>query len=102
VAADRRVGPHDDNFPVLADRSGGLGPGLDHSHDRDVRCRRDLVERKRGRSIAGDHQQLGSVGLKVVGGFNRVARHGFNRLRAVREAGSIAKVDVIGVRDKLK
>src|ERR1700733_7729865 len=32
VAADRRVGPHDDNFPVLADRSGGLGPGLDHSH----------------------------------------------------------------------
>ena len=102
VAADGSLGPDDHDFFVLADGSGGLGAGLYHAYDRHMRRGRDAVQGERRCSVAGDDQQLGSVGLEVVGSLDGITRDGFNRLRAVGEPGGIAKVEVIGVGDEFK
>ena len=102
VAADGGLGPDNNDFLILADGSGGLGAGLHHAHDRHMGCGRDAVEGKCGCGVAGDHQQLGSLSFEVVGSFDGITRHGFDRLGAVGKAGGIAKVEVVGVGDEFK
>jgi hypothetical protein len=102
VAADRGLGPDDDDFLILADESGGLSSGLYHAYDRHVRCGRDAVKCQCGRGVARNDQQLGSVGFEVVGGFNSITRNGFDRLGAVGKSGGIAKVEIVGVGNQVK
>jgi hypothetical protein len=42
------------------------------------------------------------LGFEVVGGFDGVAGYGFDGLGAIREAGGVAEVGVIGSRDQFK
>ena len=73
VAADRGLGSDDNDFLVLADASGGLGPRLDDANHRHMGRGRDAIKSQRGRRVAGNHQQLGAVAFEVVGRLNRIA-----------------------------
>src|ERR1700683_1849504 len=102
VAADRGLGPDDHDSFIFADRSGGLGAGLYYANDWNAGCGDDAVESKRGRRVAGDDQQLGSVGFKIVSCFDGITRYRFHRLGAVGKARGIAKVEIISVWNEFK
>ena len=102
VAADRRLGANHDNLLILRSSGSRFRSGFNHSNHGHMRCRRDLVERQRRRSIAGDDQHLRAMGFKIVRRLDRIAGHGLNRFRAVGQTGGIAKVGVFSVRNELK
>ncbi len=62
----------------------------------------DILERKSGGGVAGDHEDVGALLEQEAGAGDGVAGDGLAGLRAVGEAGGVAEVEVAGVRDEGK
>ncbi len=102
VTADCGFGPDDDHFSISGRRGSRVRAGLYHADDRDLHRGRDAVESECGCSVAGNDQHLRPLGLEEMSGIDGIASDGLNGLRTVRQASTVAEVQIIGVRNKLK
>src|SRR6267378_2755065 len=102
MTANRGLRPDYNDLLVCASCSRGLGAGFDYSDDCHMSRSRNTVEGEGSSCVTGNDQHLSAVRFKVVRGFNRAAGDGFNRLGTVGQARRIAKIDVLGLRDKFK
>ena len=96
MAADGSFGTDNNDLSIPGCGCGSFSSRFDDTDNRDMRCGADSIECEGRRSIAGDHQQLGALGLEIVRSFDRVACHGFDRLGSVGQAGGIAELGVVG------
>ena len=103
MATDGRLCADDDHFLLPAGRRRGFRSRLDDA-DHFHASRRfdfDFVQRQRGCGVAGDHQQLRSLILQIAHRADRIVRDRGGRLRSVRKAGGVAKVEIVGLWDPL-
>ena len=73
--------------------------GRDHADDRDAQLGLELRQRRRGRRVAGDDDQLHVLRLEVAADLAGEAAYLLERPRAVREPRVVAEVDEVLVRE---
>ena len=105
AAADGPLGADDADVTGARRAQGRLDPGLDHAEDGHVeRLPGELerVERPGRGGVAGDDERLDPAGVQVAGHAARVADDRLGAARAVGDAGGVAEVEQVLVRQGLR
>ena len=79
--------------PLTGGIHGGLGPGLQHADDGNVKFGDELIEGQGRRRVASDDQHLGRAGLQEAQALPGKPMHRGGALGAVGQAGSVAKIE---------
>ncbi len=98
AGAHRGLGREQADPAVSRRLDGGVRLGRDHADDRDAQLGLELRQRRRGRRVAGDDDQLHVLGLEVAADLAGKAAYLLERPRAVRQPGVVAEVDEVLVR----
>ena len=89
----------------MAGRGGagcGVSSGLNDPEDGDFGLGLQGIKGKGAGGIAGDNEQVGTVGFKKMGGADSVSGDGLAGFGAVGQAGGVAEVDVVSLRNEGK